>query len=83
MKEDPRDLVTPREYNYWKLIYRELALLPEWIELDAEARAQKLHERIEAKLHEADTLPQLKVLFECTPVERLKTVSKMIEYFEK
>ena len=45
-------MVTPREYDYWKPIYRELVLLPDWSELNAEARANKLLEWIDEKLLE-------------------------------
>jgi hypothetical protein len=48
------EMITPREYDYWKLIYSELVLLPDWSELSAESRAHKLLERIDEKLLEAD-----------------------------
>jgi ferredoxin-NADP reductase len=75
-------MITPREYDYWKLIYSELVLLPDWSELSAESRAHKLLERIDEKLLEADAPPQRKALFTCPPEEKLKTARKMIHYFE-
>jgi ferredoxin-NADP reductase len=82
MAQEESDMITPRETDYWKLIYRELVLLPEWAELSAESRAHKLLERIDEKLLEADAPPQRKALFACAPEEKLQTVRKMIEYFE-
>ena len=82
MTDDEGGIITPREYDYWKLIYRELVLLPEWSELNAESRAHKLLERIDGKLLEADAPPQRKALFTCPPEEKLKTARKMINYFE-
>jgi hypothetical protein len=67
MTDDEGGIITPREYYYWKLIYRELFLLPEWPELSAESRAHKLLERIDEKLPEADAPPQRKALFTCPP----------------
>ena len=81
MTQNEGDTLTPRQFDYWELTYRELAITPQWSELDAEARAQKLLERIEAKLSEADSPPQLKALFDCAREERLKTVRTMIERF--
>lgn len=83
MIEDGSVSPTPREYDYWKLAYRELAILPEWSELGGEARAQRLLEKIEEKLAEADAPPQRKTLFQCSEGERLKTVKRMIDYFEE
>ena len=82
MTDDEGGIITPREYDYWKLIYSELVLLPDWSELSAESRAQKLLERIDEKLLEADAPPQRKALFTCPPGEKLKTARKMINYFE-
>ena len=39
MTDDEGGIITPREYDYGKLIYREMVLLPEWSELSAESRA--------------------------------------------
>jgi hypothetical protein len=82
MAHDEGGMITPGEYDYWKLIYRELVLLPDWAELSAELRAHKLLESIDEKLLEADASPQRKALFTCPPEEKLKTVRKMIKYFE-
>jgi hypothetical protein len=82
MAHDEGGMITPREYDYWKVIYRELVLLPDWAELSSELRARKLLERIDEKLLEADSAPQRKALFTCSPEEKLKTVRKMIKYFE-
>jgi hypothetical protein len=82
MTHDEGDTITPREYDYWKSIYRELVLLPDWSELNAESRANQLLERIDEKLLEADAPPQRKALFTCQPAEKLKTARKMIKYFE-
>jgi hypothetical protein len=82
MTDDEGRMITPREYDYWKLIYSELVLLPDWSELSAESRAHKLLERIDQKLLEADAPPQRKALFTCPPEEKLKTARKMINYFE-
>ena len=82
MTHDEGGIITPREYDYWKSIYQELVLLPDWSELNAESRANKLLERIDEKLLEADAPPQRKALFTCPPEEKLKTARKMIKYFE-
>jgi hypothetical protein len=82
MTHDEGGIITPREYDYWKLIYRELVLLSDWADLSAESRARKLLERIDEKLLEADAPPQRKALFACLPEEKLKTVRTMINYFE-
>jgi hypothetical protein len=82
MTDDEGGMITPREYDYWKLIYSELVLLPDWSELSAESRAHKLLERIDEKLLEADASPQRKALFTCPPEEKLKTARRMINYFE-
>ena len=42
MTHDEGSMITPREYDYWKSIYRELVLLPDWSELSAGSRANKL-----------------------------------------
>jgi hypothetical protein len=34
MTHDEGSMITPREYDYWKSIYRELVLLPDWSELE-------------------------------------------------
>ena len=57
--------------------------MPEWSELSAEARAQKLLDRINEKLSEADAPPQLGVLFSSSEEENLRTVRRMIEHFEE
>ena len=82
MTDDEDGIITPREYDYWKLIYRELVLLPDWEELGAESRSHKLLERIDQKLLEADAPPQRKALFTCPPEEKLKTARKLVDYFE-
>ncbi len=82
MTEHEGGLVTPREFDYWKLTYRELALSPDWAKLDAEARARQLLEKIEIRLNEADAPPQIKALFDCSIDGRLQTVRQMIERFE-
>ena len=82
MTHDEGGMITPREHDYWKLIYSELVLLPHWSELSAESRAHKLLERIDEKLLEADASPQRKALFTCPPEEKLKTARKLINYFE-
>jgi hypothetical protein len=82
MTEDEGRMITPRQYEYWKLIYSELLLLPDWSALSAESRAHKLLERIDEKLLEADAPPQRKALFTGPPEEKLKTARKMINYFE-
>ncbi len=83
MTQNEAELPTPREFDYWKLTYRELTLLPEWLDLGAEARAVKLLEKIEAEIAEADAPPQRKALFNCPGEGRLKTVRRMIKYFEE
>jgi hypothetical protein len=82
MTHDEGGMITPREYDYWKSIYHELVLLPDWSELNLESRAHKLLERIDQKLLEADASPQRKALFTCPTEQKLKTVQKMIKYFE-
>ena len=82
MTHDEDGMITPREYDYWKAIYRELVLLPDWSELNVASRANKLLERIDKKLLEPDAPPQRKALFACPPEEKLKTARKMIKYFE-
>jgi hypothetical protein len=80
--QEESGMITPREYDYWKSIYRELVLLPGWSELNAESRANKLLERIDERLLETDAPPQRKALFTCRQEDKLKTVCKMIKYFE-
>lgn len=75
------DLTTPRDEDYWEPFYRELALLPDWAELDEDARARHLLERIEQEFHEADAPAQIKVLLCGTPDEQLRTVKGMLSHF--
>ena len=82
MAEDEGGQSSPREYDYWKLDYRELALLPEWAELEAEERARRLLEKIEGKLKNLNAPPQRKALFACPPEERLKMARRMLDHFE-
>ena len=82
MTHNEDEMITPREYDYWKSIYDEVVLLPDWSEMNLESRAKKLLERIDKKLLEADAPPQRKALFTCPTEQKLKTVQKMIEYFE-
>ena len=83
MAQEEGFIQTPRQFDYWKLTYRELALLPDWANLGAEDRAQKLLERIEEQLAEPDAPPQRKVLFDCPKEDRLKVARRMIEHFEE
>lgn len=73
----------PREYDYWKLDYRQLALSPEWGELDDDGRARRFLEKIEEKLKDLDAPPQRKALFACAEEDRLKVARRMIDYFER
>ena len=73
---------TPREFEYWRLTYRELTILPEWSGLNTKDRARKLLESIEAKLHEADVPPQSKALLGCSQDQRLEAAREMITHFE-
>lgn len=82
MSQEEGHIVTPREYDYWKLLYREMVLLPEWSHLTDVERAQRLLERINQKLIEPDASPQRKALFSCPDEERVKRVLDMIEYFK-
>ncbi len=82
MAENESEKASPREYDYWRLHYRELALLPEWSELRDEERARRLLEKIEEELKDLNAPPQRKALFACAPEDRLKTVRKMLDYFE-
>ncbi len=82
MAENDSNQSSPREYDYWKLDYRELALLPEWAELSAEERARKLLEKIEEKLKNLDSPPQRKALFACSEEDRQKVARRMLDYFE-
>lgn len=83
MMQDESPLLTPREFDYWKLLYRELVISPEWSKLNAAAKAERFLEKIEAKLSEADAPPQIKALFHCARDERLKTVRQMMEHFKR
>jgi hypothetical protein len=74
---------SPREYDYWKLDYRQLALLPDWDELSDEERARRLLEKIEEKLKDLDAPPQRKALFACSPEDRLKVARNMLDYFAR
>lgn len=74
--------VTPRQFEYWRLTYRELTMSPEWSGLGAEGRAQKLLEKIEAKLHEADVPPQRKALLGCSEDQKMEAARDMIAEFE-
>ena len=82
MMENESGQSSPREYDYWKLDYRALALLPGWDELSDEERARRLLERIEEKLKDFDSPPQRKALFACSTDERLKVARRMLDYFE-
>jgi hypothetical protein len=82
MAQNEDAVPTPREFDYWKLLYRELALLPDWPDLSAEARARKLLEGVEEELAKADAPPQRKALFNCPGEQRLKVARRMIEHFE-
>jgi hypothetical protein len=75
------DLATPRDEDYWEPFYRELALLPEWAELDEETRAQRLLDRIEQEVHAPDAPAQIKALLCGTQAERLQAVRHMIRHF--
>ena len=79
--ESPRP--TPREFEYWELTYRDLVITPEWFGLGAEGRVQKLLERIEEKLAEADSPPQQGALFNSSREGNLETVQRMIAHFEE
>ena len=83
MMENDSGQANPREYDYWKLDYRQLALSSEWGELDEEGRAQLLLEKIEEKLKDLDAPPQRKALFACSTEDRLKVARRMIDYFER
>lgn len=72
---------SPREYDYWKLDYRQLALQPEWAELNDEERARRLLEKIEEKLKDLDSPPQRKALFACSTEDRMKVARRMLDYF--
>jgi hypothetical protein len=73
---------SPREYDYWKLDYRQLLLLPGWAEMSGEERARRLLEKIEEKLKDLDAPPQRKALFACSTQDRLKVAREMLDYFE-
>jgi hypothetical protein len=83
MMENESSQSSPREYDYWKLDYRQLAIMPEWGELDDEERARRLLERIEEKLKDLDAPPQRKALFACSGEDRLKVARRMLSYFEQ
>ncbi|HEY0319627.1 MAG TPA: hypothetical protein VGC66_01520 [Pyrinomonadaceae bacterium] len=83
MSENESGQASPREYDYWKLDYRQLALLPEWAELNGEERARRLLEKIEEKLKDLDAPPQRKALFACSSEDRLKVARRMLDYFER
>ncbi len=80
--EDKSDMITPRQLDYWELTYRELVITPDWPGLNAEDRARKLLEIVDAKLHEADAPPQSKALLGCSEEQRLEAVREMIVKFE-
>lgn len=74
---------TPRQFEYWRLTYRGLTILPEWSGLSTEDRARKFLESIEAKLHEPDVPPQSKALLGCAEEQRrLEAAREMITHFE-
>lgn len=81
--EDESGQASPREYDYWKLDYRALLLLPGWAGMSVEERAVKLLEKIEAKLKDLDGPPQRKALFDCATEERLEVARRMLDYFEQ
>ena len=83
MTESDSGQSNPREYDYWKLDYRQLALQPEWGEMSEDERAARLLERIEEKVKDLDAPPQRKALFACSPADRLKVARRMLEYFER
>ncbi|MBD0371427.1 MAG: hypothetical protein ICV60_11365 [Pyrinomonadaceae bacterium] len=83
MTENDSSQSSPREYDYWKLDYRQLALLPEWNELSAEERARRLLEKIEEKLKDLDGPPQRKALFACSTEDRMSVARRMLDYFEQ
>lgn len=83
MMENESNQSSPREYDYWKLDYRQLAILPEWGELSDEERARRLLERIEEKLQDLNAPPQRKALFACSDDDRMKVVRRMLSYFEQ
>lgn len=74
---------SPREYDYWKLDYRQLVISPGWEELSDEERARLLLEKIEEKLKDLDAPPQRKALFACSPEDRLKVARRMLDYFAR
>lgn len=82
MADNESEKANPREYDYWRLHYRELALLPEWSEMNDEERARRLLEKIEEELKDLNAPPQRKALFACAPEERLRTTRRMLNYFE-
>jgi hypothetical protein len=83
MMENESGQSSPREYDYWKLDYRELALLPEWGELETPERARRLLEKIEEKLKDLDAPPQRKALFACSTEDRIEVARRMVDYFER
>lgn len=74
---------TPREFDYWKLDYRELSLSPEWPEMSEEERAEALLARIEKDISEPDRPPQIRALFTDSREQNLKRVREMMRWFEE
>ena len=83
MMEDESGQSSPREYDYWRLDYRALLLLPGWAEMSSEERAGKLLEKVEEKLKDLDGPPQRKALFACSTEDRLRVAQRMLDYFEQ
>ncbi len=83
MTENESGQSNPREYDYWKLDYRQLALLPEWGEMSEDERAALFLEKIEEKLKDLDAPPQRKALFACSPADRLGVARRILQYFER
>ena len=77
------DLTTPREPDYWEPHYRQLALLPEWAELDEAARARRLLERVGQELHAADAPAQIQALFSGPAEAQIRTAIEMIRLFAR
>lgn len=77
------ELITPRNFEYWKLTFRELAISPGWTDLSLAERARKLLDRVEQELSNTNAPPQRRALFDCSPEDRLGTARKMIEHFEE
>jgi hypothetical protein len=83
MMENESEQLSPREYDYWKLDYRQLALMPDWGELSEDERAQRLLGKIAEKLKDLDAPPQRKALFACSDEDRLRRARSMLAYFER